>query len=275
MDETQFDWDDLRLFMAVAKHGGLAGASEESGKSAPTLGRRMLILERHLNQTLFERKNTGYDLTEQGQALMQKAMSVNNIVAPITTSAPYTEHKRVKVSAGCWTTVWLCRSLNSIAMDQPITYQFIAADEELDIPHREAVIGVRNKRVTHPSLASRRVGHVEFAVYASNAEVQPWVHVLGTTPSALWVAEHASDNAKVEVSHPRSALDLAVSGVAKAVLPRFIGDNEPGLIQVGESIPALQHDRWLVCHHDDRHLPEVRQALTFIGDALLADTTVS
>jgi DNA-binding transcriptional LysR family regulator len=45
MNETSFDWDDLRLFLAVAREGGLAAAAAITEKSAPTLGRRMLGLE--------------------------------------------------------------------------------------------------------------------------------------------------------------------------------------------------------------------------------------
>jgi hypothetical protein len=37
MDETKFDWDDRRLFLAVAREGGLAAAAGSTGKSAPTL----------------------------------------------------------------------------------------------------------------------------------------------------------------------------------------------------------------------------------------------
>ncbi|MBL4811132.1 MAG: LysR family transcriptional regulator, partial [Rhodobacteraceae bacterium] len=39
MNEMKFDWDDLRLFLAVAREGGLAAAAASTGKSAPTLGR--------------------------------------------------------------------------------------------------------------------------------------------------------------------------------------------------------------------------------------------
>ncbi len=66
MNETNFDWDDLRLFLAVAREGGLAAASASTGKSPPTLGRRMLALERRLGLELFERLPRGYALTDQG-----------------------------------------------------------------------------------------------------------------------------------------------------------------------------------------------------------------
>jgi len=52
MNETKLNWDDLRLFVAVARAGGLASAEKTTGKSAPTLGRRMLALEAYLRQDL-------------------------------------------------------------------------------------------------------------------------------------------------------------------------------------------------------------------------------
>ena len=42
------DWDDLRLFLHVAEQGGLAGTATLTGISAPTIGRRMLALERQI-----------------------------------------------------------------------------------------------------------------------------------------------------------------------------------------------------------------------------------
>ena len=50
------DWEALRLFLAVARAAGLAGAARQTGISAPTLGRQMTALERRINQRLFERR---------------------------------------------------------------------------------------------------------------------------------------------------------------------------------------------------------------------------
>ncbi|CCE99729.1 hypothetical protein predicted by Glimmer/Critica (plasmid) [Sinorhizobium fredii HH103] len=49
------NWEDLRLFLHVAEQGGLAGAAEKTGISAPTIGRRMLALERATGRALFVR----------------------------------------------------------------------------------------------------------------------------------------------------------------------------------------------------------------------------
>ena len=66
MNERTFDWDNLRLFLAVARAGGLGPATRMTGKSAPTLGRRMIELERSLGRELFRRMPRGYELTDEG-----------------------------------------------------------------------------------------------------------------------------------------------------------------------------------------------------------------
>ena len=56
-------WDDLQLFLNVATEGGLSGAALRTGLSAPTIGRRMLTLERTTGRTLFVRSQQGYRLS--------------------------------------------------------------------------------------------------------------------------------------------------------------------------------------------------------------------
>ena len=46
---TDVNWDDLKLFHIVATEGGLAGAASLTGISAPTIGRKMLFLERTMD----------------------------------------------------------------------------------------------------------------------------------------------------------------------------------------------------------------------------------
>ena len=268
MNETMFDWDDMRLFLAVAQHGGLAAAAEASGKSAPTLGRRMLALERRLGQELFERLPRGYELTDEGKTLLTVAQRIQGSIDPVLMAANNANVRRVKISAGTWTTYLLCQHVKRIVANDSVVLQFIAADHLLDIPHREAVIGIRNQRPQQVSLAGQRINKVRFAVYARDQSVSSWVQVIGSTPSAHWVSEHLGDAACIEVSHPRNALDLAMMGYVKAVLPCFIGDAIEGLVKVSDEIDELEHTQWLVTHQEDRHLPEVRRVIDRIHGVL-------
>ncbi|MDH0872737.1 LysR family transcriptional regulator [Agrobacterium pusense] len=258
MVETNFDWDDLRLFLAIARSGGLGPASASTGKSPPTLGRRMLALERRLGLELFKRLPRGYELTEQGRDFLSKVTAIENKIAPL---ADAEKRPVVKISAGQWVTDLLCRKAAEIVESDPVLLRFIAADHVLDIGRREAVIGVRNRRPDQIGLAGRRIGRVQFAVYAVDNEVRTWARVIGATPSARWLDEKIGDEATIEVTNSRNALDLALAGVARAVLPTFVGNVQSGLEQVTAPIDILDHDQWLVTHDDDRFLPEVRRVI--------------
>lgn len=270
MNETIFDWDDLRLFLAVASQGGLAAASGSTGKSPPTLGRRMLALERRLGCELFDRLPRGYALTEAGERLVQDVTAIAQRIRPIVDIDPARATPIVKVSAGIWVTHLLCGQVDHLSAGDPIRLRFIAADDLLDIGRREALIGVRNKRPEGPGLAGRRIGRVDFAAYATDPANTVWARVMGSTPSAKWVGLQAAGGSVIEVTSPRNALDLALSGAARVVLPTFIGRQQSGLRQITPPIQELAHDQWLVTHHEDRFVPVVRKVIDRIHGVLRA-----
>lgn len=260
MNESM-NWNDLRLFVAVARHKGLAGAAAETGRSGPTLGRRMLALERALGRDLFNRHAKGYDLTNDGVTLLRQTAGLAGQIDAMTSPGA---RLTVKISAGVWTTRLLCQRAGTLAVDG-VTLRFVAADHLLDIAHREALIGIRNARPDQIGLAGQRVAPVGFARYG-RADA-PWAQVIGKTPSANWVRQNAQGET-IEVTHPTHALDLARAGVAQAVLPTFIGEHEVGLHRLSDDIDALTHDQWVVSHNTDRFIPQVRAVLDRIVTAL-------
>ncbi len=68
------NWDDIRVFLAVARAGGLTGAAPVLKMDPATLGRRVGRLERALNAPLFVKSPQGYALTDFGQRLRDKAV---------------------------------------------------------------------------------------------------------------------------------------------------------------------------------------------------------
>ncbi|MEM8916649.1 MAG: LysR family transcriptional regulator [Pseudomonadota bacterium] len=261
------DWDDFRLFLEVARGGGLALASKRTGKSPPTLGRRMTALEKRLGSDLFQRHARGYDLTEAGERLLAELSSIEAQLTPLLDRHTSPRPPLMKISAGTWMTYILCRHVDRIARDD-VTIRFIAADHVLDIRHREAVIGLRNHRPEQIGLAGRRVGRVQFAVYGVANGVEAWARVVGTTPSAVWTEQNVGSAPVIEVTHSRNALDLALAGAARAVLPTFIGDDVEGIERLSDPIEELAHDQWLVAHHEDRFEPPVRRTLSRLGAVL-------
>lgn len=212
--------------------------------------------------------NVGHEMTEDGKALLEKAEALESLI-PLLTEVEQTI-PTVKVSAGTWVTQYLCGHVSGIVGTDRIRLRFIAADEVLDIGRREALIGIRNQRPDCVGLAGRKVGRVQFAICCGTDAKAPWARVLGHTPSAQWVLANIGSEDSIEVTSPRNALDLALAGQARVVLPTFIGDRIDTLTQVSPLIADLAHDQWLVTHHEDRYLPEVRKVIDRISTILRA-----
>ena len=257
------DWNDLRLFVLVARHGGLSAAARAAGVSPPTLGRRLQALEAALGRRLFDHLPGGYALTEAGRELLAHAEPVEAAVIELERWRDQgAEGRTVRVSAGTWTSRFLAENIAAIwSPDDGFRVQFLTAEARLDIARRAADIGLRNRRPEEAWLAGQRLVRESFALYARVGGPAPEGFVATTdvlTPSAAWLRARHGASVLVEASNPRMVLDLLLAGVGRAVLPCFVGDAEPRLARLGPPIEELAHEAWLVLHHEDRHDPAVR-----------------
>jgi hypothetical protein len=57
------EWDDVKHFLAVARHGTLTKAARALASTPATVGRRIAALEAKLGARLFDRRHTGYLLS--------------------------------------------------------------------------------------------------------------------------------------------------------------------------------------------------------------------
>lgn len=70
------DWDDLRVFLAVARGESLSAAGRVLKLDAATVGRRIARLEAALAARLFTRSPQGYQLTDEGGRILAHAQAV-------------------------------------------------------------------------------------------------------------------------------------------------------------------------------------------------------
>jgi DNA-binding transcriptional LysR family regulator len=264
------DWNDLRIFVRVARGGGLSAAAAELGSSPATVGRRMLALEQVLARPLFVRRQTGYELTEQGRALLAKALAVEASARPIEEWLEADGGRPVvRISAGTWTANFLAANFSRL-WTPPDNYRiaFKTAEARLDIAHREIEIGVRNAAPESPSLAGRRTNNVGFAPFRARnrpgPDAEAWVAISpedAITNTARWLNARQDVTIAAWANTPRTLYDLILAGVGKGMLPCFAGDRDPLLERAGDPVPELREGQWLVMHNDDRHRPEVRAVI--------------
>ncbi|MEM9427195.1 MAG: LysR family transcriptional regulator [Pseudomonadota bacterium] len=260
-----FSLDDLSVFLAVCQAGTLAGAVAETGQSTPTLSRKMTLLERQTGRRLFLRGNQGFALTAEGRALRAEAEGLSDVARRVARWADRDAPARVRITAGTWTSLWLARNMPFFwSADAGWVPEFVSSNAVLDLSRREADIGFRNRRPEQGWLAGRRLRRIAFAEYALENHIKGYITlpVAGAlTPSTRWVHEHRSDAIVTTVSDMRLAVDLALSGVGRVVLPTFAADGISGLSQVSDTIDELASEEWMVAHHDARHDPPVRSAI--------------
>lgn len=273
------NWNDLRLFIHVARGGGLSPAAQATGASPATVGRRMLALERSVGRALFVRRQSGYELTADGRTLFARALAMEAGARPIEEwFSADAGRPLVRISAGTWTANFLAdHFLDLWSPSDPFRVGFKTTEARLDIAHREVEIGIRNAAPDSPSLAARRTNAVVYAPYRArglpSGDDEPWVAIAPedlSTRSARWVLARPEVAIAAWANTPRTLRDLIRAGVGRGVLPCFAGDRDPLLERAGPPVEELREGQWIVMHNDDRHRPEVRAVIDRIGGLLEA-----
>jgi DNA-binding transcriptional LysR family regulator len=266
---TPISWDDLRLFLDVARLGGLSAATTTTGLSAATLGRRVTALEHQIGEPLFLRAQTGYTLTGAGEELLRRAEDVEAAMLSLTRWRDGEVGDRiVRVSAGSWTSWFLSSHIGQLwNADDGIRVELVTAYDAVDIGRRAADLGIRSTRPTTASLAGRQIGRVAYALYCAPRLINGVAAGLfvgvtgeaGDTASARWLRAHHGDRIGVRGNDVHSVRELVAAGAGLSVLPCFVGDSDPRLARMASPITELTTDLWLVSHHEERYRPEVRK----------------
>ena len=76
---SDFNWNDLRAFLAVARTGRLTTAAARVAMDHTTVARRIAALEDGLGARLFDRSPQGYALTPHGERLMPTAEKIESL----------------------------------------------------------------------------------------------------------------------------------------------------------------------------------------------------
>jgi DNA-binding transcriptional LysR family regulator len=265
------DWADLRLFLDVARLGGLSAATETTGLSAATLGRRVTALEKQVGEPLFHRSHSGYALTAAGEELLRRAEDVEAAMTSLTRWRDGTLGERVvRISAGTWTADFLSRHIGELwQVSDPFRLEFVTAYEKVDIGRRNADIGIRSERPTEPNLAGRLTNKVAHAIYAgrqliNGVKAGMFVGLTGdgaNLQTTRWLMAHHGDRIGARGNDMHSVRELVAAGAGLTVLPCFAGDSDKRVVQVAPPIPELMQEQWVVTHQDERHSREVRMVI--------------
>lgn len=264
------DWDDVRVFLAIAKTGSVQGASRQLGVNPSTVTRRLAAFEERLRVRLFDRHPTGYTATSAGQALLETASQVHETLAEV-------EHRIVGRDDVAEGRVRLTLPPGTIQLIAPELAALLAENKglELDVHEDlrvaelsrfEADVAVRLTGEPPPGLHGRKIADVAATLYASEPYLQTvrgrrMMSFIGPSVYAQGPARHRDGYGPAEVvARADSALtrrDLAEAGIGVTWLPCCIGDMSADLVRV----PGLDRldmlPMWALTHPELRRTKRV------------------
>jgi DNA-binding transcriptional LysR family regulator len=289
-----FDWNDLKHFLAIARHGSTIAAGKALGVNQSTVHRRLAELERRLGRELVKRHPTGYRLTELGKILRPEAERVEDAVAAFARrAAAFTTEIAGTVRVTCPEALGsrLVRSqlIEKFNARYPgLRVELVMSDTFVDLSKDEADIAFRAAASTDRTLFGRKISPSPWALYASRGYVERRGGIGGVEdidrhavvsfdgslrehPAARWL-QATAPNARVTARGTTlPALLMAVkSGAGITALPMIVGDDDDELVRLFGPIPNLPTDIYLYMHEDMKGTPRVRAFFDFVIEELAA-----
>jgi DNA-binding transcriptional LysR family regulator len=282
-------WDDLRVFLAVAQAGSLRRAARALGLGQPTVIRHVRQLEQSLGTRLFERTPDGHRLTKWGQHLLPMAQSMADTATAI-------DRRRmafgddaggvVRVVAGEWVSRFLAPRLATAASaHRDLTVELAESHLEPDLDRREADLYVRHGLPARGHLIRVGLGKIAAAIYGATSlvEAHPAARTEARWHSCPWVAYDAphenfrsmawlmgqlgDGRPRVRASRFSLQVEAICAGAGLGILPCFVGDADRRLVRLTAPIDELGADYWLLVHPDLKTVARVRLLIDWVRAA--------
>lgn len=287
------DWNDLRSFLAVARHGSTLAAGRMLRVSQTTVARRIAALEQSAGVTLFDRRQAGYALTPAGNALLPHAQAVEAAAATFDAAASAESRQLTGTvrltTAEIYAVTVLAPVLRALHDAYPeITIDLDTSDVMRDLGSGSADVALRGcYKLEGAGLVGRRITDDPWTIYCSRAYAAAHgvprsradLHghtIIGGGGERVWpiYAQWLSENGLdrfVTLRHSSAVglLSAVRAGSGIAVLPSFVADRDPDLVRCLPPAGGHTVTLWLLTHERVRRAPHVRAVIDFVYEQLI------
>ena len=283
------NWDDLRIFVAIGRAGGIAAAARTLRLDHSTVVRRLAGLEAAMDVRLADRLPTGVRLTPVGQALFAHAERIE-------AEAMAADLKLSGVEAGPAGTVRLATpeafgsflvapNVQLLHARYPgICLELVPEGRAVSLSHREADIGVMLARPPSGRFHVRKLVDYGLGLFATStylekagpirqmSDLQGHAFVsyfddLVGIPQLRALEQIIPDATVVFRSSSIVAQHNAVaSGLGVGLLHIFEASRDPQLVPILPQHIVVQRAYWLVVNSETRALPRIAAVLRFLDE---------
>ena len=279
------DWDDMRIFLAVARADSLSAAGRRLAIDASTVGRRVARLEQALGAKLFVKTPQGYALAPEGERLLPHAEAAEAALsgAEDALSGPGDLSGQLRIGApdGCANYLLPQVSARICEAHPGLEIQIVALPRVFNLSRREADMAIAVSQPRAGRLVVQRLTDYNLHLAAhedylrAHAPIQVPAdlrghRMIGYIPDMIfdreldYLAETGMESAQLTSNSVSVQMQAVRAGAGLGIVHDFAIPFCPGVRRVLTAQVALTRSFWLIRHADDRR----SQRMNRLADAL-------
>ena len=284
------DWDDLRVFLAVARTESLSGAGKALRLDPATVGRRIMKLEEALGARLFVKSPQGYAATEAGLRLMPHAEAAEQAVQAAADdlrggAGGLSGQVRIGAPDGC-ANYLLPQVVAAICDENPgLEVQIVALPRVINLSKREADMVIAVSPPSAGRLTVQRLTDYHLHLAASQAYLErhgtpqrredlPPHRIVGYIPDMIFDKEldYLAEIGVAEVRLASNSVPVQLNwlrhGAGIGMVHDFAMPAAPELVKVLPLEVSLTRAFWLIRHADDRRVDRLNRFADLLAQGL-------
>jgi DNA-binding transcriptional LysR family regulator len=290
------NWDDVRLFLSVARSGQFLSAARKLGVNHATLSRRISALEAAIGTQLFLRSTNGCELTEEGQRLLAGAermetemLNAQANLGRVDTAVAGTV--RIGAPDGLGVSFLAPRLGRLTARYPDLKIQLVPVPRSFSLSQREADIAITIERPEQGRLMFSKLTDYSLGLYASAdylaeygtpADIEAlkrhrrigYVEDLIFSPSLNFTGEIMRDwDAAFEISSATGQTEAVRSGAGIGILHNYIAGQYPKLLRIMPHL-TISRSYWTAYHESARQLVRVRTVVDFLQELVAEERRI-
>ncbi|KRA58798.1 LysR family transcriptional regulator [Agrobacterium sp. LC34] len=290
------NWDDVRIFLAVARSGQILAASKRLGLNHATLSRRLTLLEQALKTQLFIRRTNGCEMTEEGQRFLGAAERMETEMLNAQANLGRVDMAvagTVRIGAPDGLGVsFLAPRLGRLTARYPdLKIQLVPVPRSFSLSQREADIAITIERPEQGRLMFSKLTDYSLGLYASADYLAEYgtpddvealkrhrrigyVEDLIFSPSLNYTGEIMRDwDAAFEISSATGQTEAVRSGAGIGILHNYIAGQYPELLRIMPHI-SISRSYWTAYHESARQLVRVRTVVDFLQELVAEERRI-
>ena len=287
------DWDDLKVFLAVARGESLSRAGRVLKLDAATVGRRVARLEEAMGARLFTRSPQGYVLTDEGARLVAPAEAIEAQMARAAEALAGPAEGisgQVRIGAPDGAANYLLPQVVAriVAANPGLEVQIVALPRVFSLTRREADMVIAVSKPEQGRVIATKITDYRLSLAASDAYLGsappltsladlPAHRVIGYIPDMIfdreldYLADLGVEQPPVASNSVSVQLNLIRQGAGVGVVHDFALPAAPGVRRVLTRNFGLTRAFHLIRHADDRRVPRIERFAEVLVAGLRAE----